>query len=509
MTISYSTEAKFALLDTGAENWGAVVNGILEQIDEGFELNFTAEEAITIYDIVYISSASKVGKADANDAAKRPAIGIALNSAAMDTEVQVLAFGWIDYDDTAHGGALGATNGDTIYLSTTAGYLSITPDTDYPQVLGIAKTNTTAHITRILLSPVLHVHQLVDKTDTPTFAGLTVNGKVTITPTRGTEDYEYGLTVSSDSFFVAGAVKKTYLAYIAGDRLDGEAVTGDSNDALLRMAHSNYAENDANFIMRGINGSMTNGDGGTMNMLEGINYSVRQRGDAGNIVTLRGALLSIQMDTGGSYAVSGEVKGLKVEMRCEANCPAASAGIEVRNYTDGMYIIPTAAYSVKNDGTSGCLGFTYGIDFYDSAAIAVSTAEIRGSTQGTIHNRTSGKWTFNTGAVFAKTVHSASEADNGDSGVADTIDWTQGNNQKSTLTDNCTFTFNPEPDGPCILTLRLIQGGVGSYTVVWPADVNWTGNVPPTLSVAIGAVDIVSFYYDGASFNGQALLDLQ
>ena len=33
MTISYTDNFEFALLDTGASNWGAVVNAMLEKVD--------------------------------------------------------------------------------------------------------------------------------------------------------------------------------------------------------------------------------------------------------------------------------------------------------------------------------------------------------------------------------------------------------------------------------------------------------------------------------------------
>jgi hypothetical protein len=94
-----------------------------------------------------------------------------------------------------------------------------------------------------------------------------------------------------------------------------------------------------------------------------------------------------------------------------------------------------------------------------------------------------------------------SEVDNGNSGAADTVDWTAGNKQKSTLTDNCTFTFTA-PGGPCDLTLRLIQDGTGSRNPVWPATVKWAGGAEPTWSTAASAVDIAAFYFDGTNYYG-------
>ncbi len=95
------------------------------------------------------------------------------------------------------------------------------------------------------------------------------------------------------------------------------------------------------------------------------------------------------------------------------------------------------------------------------------------------------------------------EVDNGNSGTADTIDWNAGQKQKSTLTGAVTFTFTA-PQGPCNLILKLVQGGTGSYNPTWPAAVKWPGATEPTWSTAVGAVDIVSFYYDGTNYYAQA-----
>lgn len=110
------------------------------------------------------------------------------------------------------------------------------------------------------------------------------------------------------------------------------------------------------------------------------------------------------------------------------------------------------------------------------------------------------------GSPYSSTQYFSSEVDNGNSGATDTIDWSAGNKQKSTLTDDCTFTFSPEPSGPCSLVLRLVQDATGGRTVTWPGDVIWPDGAP-TLSTAANAVDVISFYYDGADFYGGVLLD--
>ena len=100
------------------------------------------------------------------------------------------------------------------------------------------------------------------------------------------------------------------------------------------------------------------------------------------------------------------------------------------------------------------------------------------------------------------------EYDNGNSSTADTIDWNNGNKEKSTLTGNCTYTFT-SPSGPCNLTFKVIQDATGSRTVTWPATVKWGAGTAPTLSTAANSIDIVTFYFDGTNYYGVASLDFQ
>ena len=106
---------------------------------------------------------------------------------------------------------------------------------------------------------------------------------------------------------------------------------------------------------------------------------------------------------------------------------------------------------------------------------------------------------------FTKTV-SFDEFDNGNSSTADTIDWTQGNKQKSTLTGNCTYTFTA-PGSPTSLVFKLVQDATGSRTVTWPAAVHWSGGTAPTLTTTANKVDIITFYYDGTTYFGNSTLN--
>jgi len=102
----------------------------------------------------------------------------------------------------------------------------------------------------------------------------------------------------------------------------------------------------------------------------------------------------------------------------------------------------------------------------------------------------------------ARVITFDAEYDNGNSGSSKTINWNNGQKQKITLTDNCTFTFTAPTSGIGVFRLKLIQDGTGSRTVTWPANVKWPNSTPPTLTTTANAYDIIAFDYDGTNYNG-------
>lgn len=53
--------------------------------------------------------------------------------------------------------------------------------------------------------------------------------------------------------------------------------------------------------------------------------------------------------------------------------------------------------------------------------------------------------------------------------------------------------------------LVVIQDGVGSRLITWNAVFKWAAGSAPTLSTAIGAKDVFSFYSDGTNMYGSYL----
>jgi len=105
-----------------------------------------------------------------------------------------------------------------------------------------------------------------------------------------------------------------------------------------------------------------------------------------------------------------------------------------------------------------------------------------------------------TDPVFTDEYDLALEIDNGASGAAETIDWTSGSKQKSTLSEACTFTFTP-PDGVRTLTLKCIN--FGAFTPTWPGTVIWSGGDEPEWKTS--GTDIAEFVYDGTSYYGTVI----
>ena len=111
--------------------------------------------------------------------------------------------------------------------------------------------------------------------------------------------------------------------------------------------------------------------------------------------------------------------------------------------------------------------------------------------------------------ILSKTViyfdaETANTIGNGATGV---IDWTVNQKQKVTITGTgitCNFT---NPPGPCNLMLKVIQGDGSDVIGTWDTDIKWPSNTPPVLSTGNGAVDIISFYFDGTNYYGVGSLN--
>jgi len=166
---------------------------------------------------------------------------------------------------------------------------------------------------------------------------------------------------------------------------------------------------------------------------------------------------------------------------------------------EAQFIIPSyATASIPATTLTGGLVYDTDTDelkIYDAGWNAVggianvvedTTPELGGDLNG-------GSFDINT----VKNVTFVSEVAN--TGTTQTIDWTAGQKQNTTITAATGVTFTA-PAGPCNLTLKVINGGTG--TITWPATVKWPGGVEPGWTTT--GTDICSFYYDGTNYYGMA-----
>lgn len=155
MSTSYTEEAKFALLDTGSQNWGAVINGITEALDAGAELTFVFGENVSAGDAVALKTVDGlVYKAASNDSTLTPAIGFAPNTVVSGNQGKVRWFGWIDVDTSfASDDEVSWSPGDPVYVGSVAGRLAKSRYS-WANPIGWAKSFTTdGFISRIAINP--------------------------------------------------------------------------------------------------------------------------------------------------------------------------------------------------------------------------------------------------------------------------------------------------------------------------------------------------------------------
>lgn len=101
----------------------------------------------------------------------------------------------------------------------------------------------------------------------------------------------------------------------------------------------------------------------------------------------------------------------------------------------------------------------------------------------------------------ARNVVGPAEFAAGNSGAAITLDFTaNGPVQTVTRTASCTYTLTAPPAAGYV-TLRMVHDATAnSYTVTFSPVPKYPGGTAPTYTNTTSAIDILSFYYDGATW---------
>ena len=164
----------------------------------------------------------------------------------------------------------------------------------------------------------------------------------------------------------------------------------------------------------------------------------------------------------------------------------------------------SSAFAVVNG--AGAELFRYNVGIGTAGMTPAGKLEVDGSVYVMSGNIGIGTTVSHASLEISNTAGFTSQYDNGNSGAAATINWANGNKQKITLTANTTLTFTA-PGVVGNLMLQLNQDATGGRTVTWPAAVKWPGGNAPSPTGTASAVDMVSFFYNGTLYYGNASMD--
>jgi hypothetical protein len=197
------------------------------------------------------------------------------------------------------------------------------------------------------------------------------NAEINWSPTRSTADYSYLFKIddgggSTSGQMTGGAAQKTYALGILVNRPTGAVATGDSNDAIIRGSYNNYALNDANFLVRGINTIVSNRSPGTLGMIDNL-LSVANRSGATSPIT-RGLYVGVE-----NYGtVANQFGGIWVDLRNEAAVATLEYGVKVINTNNSLATAVDSAFLVADTGAN--VGFNVGLNL---AGSTIQQADVR------------------------------------------------------------------------------------------------------------------------------------
>lgn len=210
------------------------------------------------------------------------------------------------------------------------------------------------------LFTVLDVEQL--SAIQPELAAMVAAGAITVALMDDSANLEVSGTVQTlsqatqvvNTYSLGGASVKNWGLELISTKALGHGSTGDSNDSALRLVANNYAVNDSNFILRGLNSGINNKVGGSLYMLDN-SLGCQNKGAALNITGLH--VLPENFGT-----VANEFGGIRVQMKNEGSVATLEYGVRVDNINDSLGTKIGSAYSVGSSSGYANTGFTTGLN---------------------------------------------------------------------------------------------------------------------------------------------------
>jgi len=238
-----------------------------------------------------------------------------------------------------------------------------------------------------------------------------------------------------------------------------------------------------------------------------------------------------EVDLGGIYAPLSHSHGDLYYTETEIDNMILALNEPSAGWTDGYALLYGASAGVWQEvdlgGIYAALSHSHGDLYYteteiDNLILALEEPSA-GWTDGTslIYAASAGVWreaTFLTDLLYDITPELGGEMDAGAhsigftqqtyvGGASDgevTIDWRLGNKAELTFDgQNETLVFTA-PTNPCNLLLALIQDGVGSRTITWPATVRWPSSTAAILTTAAAGDDLVALYWNGTYYRAMS-----
>ena len=235
--------------------------------------------------------------------------------------------------------------------------------------------------------------------------------------------------------------------------------------------------------------------GATENYVSNAELSVLQATSGSNTgdetVTTIGAL--INGATGKTTPVDADMVGLMDSAASNVLKKLSWANIKatLKTYFDGLYqplatvlTNTTASFTTALSANIGTNNAKVGVTTEISEVVEDPTPTLGGDLDAA--NKT---------IRDAETVTFDAELDNGNSGATKTIDFGAAQKQKVTLSENCTFTFTPPPNG--VANFVLIATNFGNFTPTFPGNVSFVGTSPSWTS---SGRDFIGIYYNGTEY---------
>lgn len=202
---------------------------------------------------------------------------------------------------------------------------------------------------------------------------------------------------SSSGLMTGTAAQKTYGLGINLNRPTTSVATGDSNDALIKGTYNNYAANDANFLVRGINMVVNNRTGGTLGMVSGALLSSSSKSGSTTPIVV-GA--EINVENFGTNATSHI--GADITIKNEAAKATTQAGVRIRNIDQSNVAAADAAILIPASA-GNTVGWNVGVDLNGAA---INTSDFRLHTGAQIFSGSgdpNGNLSGTDGSVYLRT----------------------------------------------------------------------------------------------------------